>query len=132
MTDTLPQWINTHQPLSSEESKALARLFTTMTTKTIVRGQASAPAGKVVSLARPFSKHAAYVLQAYIEALNDQLCVFPIDTRKELEPGLFALCDIMGEYNRDALMVASLDAGGKTVLKSIWREYEKQKYIGKG
>ena len=83
-------------------------------------------------MARPFSKHAAYVLQAYIEALNDPLCIIPMAVRKELEPGLFALCDMMGEYNRDALMVASLDAGGKTVLKSLWREYEKQRYVGKG
>ena len=104
-----------------------------MTTKTIVRGQTSvADNNKAESLARPFSKHAAYVLQAYIEALNDPLCIIPSDTRKELEPGLFALCDMMGEHSRDALMVASLDAGGKIVLKTIWREYEKQKYVGRG
>lgn len=133
VTDTLPVWINPNQPFTSEESKALARLLTTMTTKTVVRGQqSSTDAGKAESLARPFSKHAAYVLQAYIEVLNDPLCVIPVDMRRELEPGLFALCEMMGEYNRDALMVASLDAGGKTVLKSIWREYEKQKYVGKG
>lgn len=132
VTDTLPRWVSASDPLSAEEAKALARLLTTMTTKTVVRGQNATDTGKAESLARPFSKHAAYVLQAYIEALNDPLSVVPADVRKELEPGLFALCDMMGEYNRDALMVASLDAGGKAVLKNIWREYEKQKYVGKG
>ncbi|EKM60878.1 uncharacterized protein PHACADRAFT_133752 [Phanerochaete carnosa HHB-10118-sp] len=133
VTDTLPRWVNTHDPLSSEEARALARLLTTMTTKTVVRGQQhTADGAKAESLARPFAKHAAYVLQAHIEALNDPLCVVPGDVRRELEPGLFALCDMMGEYSRDALMVSALDAGGKAVLKNIWREYEKQKYVGKG
>lgn len=133
VTDTLPRWIHPGSALGADEAKALARLLTTLTTKTVVRGQAGGgEAGKAESLARPFAKHAAYVLQAYIEALNDPLCVLPADTRKELEPGLFALCEMMGEHSRDALMVASLDTGGKTVLKTIWREYEKQKYVGRG
>lgn len=132
VTDTLPRWTNTSTPLVAEEAKAVARLLTTMTTKTLVRGQSAGDSDKAESLARPFSKHAAYVLAAYVEAMNDPLCALPQDTRRELEPGLFALCDMMGEYNRDAMMVASLDAPGKVVMKGIWREYEKQKYVGKG
>ncbi|KAI0690683.1 Urb2/Npa2 family-domain-containing protein [Cytidiella melzeri] len=137
VSDTLPNWINPHETARAEDGKAVARLLTTLTTKTIVRtygsNSHSATEGqKAESLARPFSKHAAYVLCAYIVALNDPLCVLQADVRKELEPGLFALCDMMGEHNRDAMMVASLDLGGKSVMKGIWREYEKQKYVGKG
>jgi len=133
VADTLPSWISPIEPARSQEGKAIARLLTTLTTKTVVRNYGSSTEGqKAESLARPFSKHAAYVLCAYIQALNDPLCVFPAEIRKELEPGLFALCDMMGENNRDAMMVASLDAGGRTVMKGIWREYEKQKYVGKG
>lgn len=135
VSDTLPSWINASEPARAEDSKAIARLLTTLTTKTVVRTygtSTSADGQKAESLARPFSKHAAYVLCAYIEALNDPLCVIPAEVRKELDPGLFALCDMMGENNRDAMMVASLDAGGKSVMKGIWREYEKQKYVGKG
>lgn len=135
VSDTLPSWINASEPARTEDSKAIARLLTMLTTKTVVRTygtSTSADGQKAESLARPFSKHAAYVLCAYIEALNDPLCVIPAEVRKELEPGLFALCDMMGENNRDAMMVASLDAGGKSVMKGIWREYEKQKYVGKG
>jgi hypothetical protein len=80
---------------------------------------------------KPFSKHAAYVLAAYIEALNDPLCVLSTEMRRELEPGLFTLCEIMGEHTRDALVVG-LGGSGKAALKLIWKEYEKRRYVGRG
>ncbi|RPD63168.1 hypothetical protein L227DRAFT_573006 [Lentinus tigrinus ALCF2SS1-6] len=131
--DTLPRWIAPAHPLTSQESKALARLLTTLTTKTMVRVHGpAADTHKPESLLRPFSKHAAYVLTAYIEVVNDPLCVVSSAIRKELQPGLFALCDMLGEHNRDAIMVSALDAGGKATMKVLWREYEKQRYVGKG
>ncbi|TCD70050.1 hypothetical protein EIP91_005031 [Steccherinum ochraceum] len=133
VSDTLPRWVNATDPMTSEESKALARLLTTLNTKTLIRTHSSANAElqKADSLARPFSKHAAHVLSAYLAALNDPLCVMSSAIRKELEPGLFALCEVMGEQNRDALMV-TLNAGEKAVMKGLWRTYEKQRYVGKG
>ena len=131
--DTLPQWISPSGPLSGQESKALARLLTTLTTKTLVRVHgAAADTQKPESLVRPFSKHAAYVLTAYVDAVNDPLCIVPLGIRKELQPGLFALCEMLGEHNRDAMMVSALDAGGKATMKALWKEYEKQRYVGKG
>ncbi|KAI0359178.1 hypothetical protein OH77DRAFT_1473878 [Trametes cingulata] len=131
--DTLPRWIAPSQPLSSQESKALARLLTTLTTKTMIRVHgAAAETQKPESLVRPFSKHAAYVLTAYVEAVNDPLCFVSAAVRKELQPGLFALCDMLGEHNRDAMMVSALDTGGKATMKALWKEYEKQRYVGKG
>ncbi|OCH96588.1 hypothetical protein OBBRIDRAFT_765485 [Obba rivulosa] len=132
VSDTLPRWIEPGAPLGAEESKALARLMTTLTTKTLVRTHgSSAQEQKPESLARPFSKHAAYVLTAYIHAMNDPLCFMPAPVRRELQPGLFALCDMMGEHDRDAMMV-TLDTGGKATMKALWKEYEKQRYVGKG
>lgn len=64
--------------------------------------------------------------------MNDPLCVLSSEIRKELMPGLFALCDMVTEHARDALMVSGLDGGGKATLKVLWREYEKQRYVGKG
>lgn len=64
--------------------------------------------------------------------MTEPLAFIPADIRRELQPGLFALCEMMGEQNRDAMMVAMSDAGGRTVMKTLWKEYEKQKYIGKG
>lgn len=131
--NTLPKWINSNNPLSAEESKVLARLMTTLTTKTIVRTQGpSGETQKPDSLVRPVSKHAAYVLTAYIEAVNDPLCHVSAQVRKELQPGLFALCDMLGEHIRDAMMVSALDASGKVAMKTLWKDYEKQRYVGKG
>jgi len=97
-----------------------------------VRSPQSADSQKAESLAKPFSKHAAFVLKAYMDAMNDPLCVMPLGVRKELYPGLFSLCDMINEYSRDAMMVSALDAGGKATMKALWNEYEKQKYVGKG
>ncbi|GBE78138.1 hypothetical protein SCP_0110210 [Sparassis crispa] len=131
--NTLPKWVSADTPLSSEESKALARLMTTLSTKTVVRVHGpSSESQKPGSLVRPFSKHAAYVLTAYIDAVNDPLCIVPTQIRRELQPGLFALCDMLGEHNRDAMMVSALGAGGKATMKALWREYEKQRYAGRG
>lgn len=133
VSDTLPKWVSATDPMTAEESKALARLLTTLTTKTILRTHINSgtEVQKAESLARPFSKHAAHVLSAYLTALNDPLCVMSSGIRKELEPGLFALCEVMGEQNRDALMI-SLNTGEKAIMKGLWRAYEKQRYVGKG
>ena len=132
VASSLPKWINLTDPLTVEDSKAIARLLTTLTTKTVARTHStSTSTQKAESLARPFSKHAAHVLGGYIDALNDPLSFLPADIRRELQPGLFALCEMMGEQNRDSMMV-TLDTGGKTVMKTLWRDYEKQRYTGKG
>lgn len=132
--NTQPQWISVLHPLGAEEGKAFGRLLESLNTKTTVRILSSSTSDlqKAESLAKPFSKHAAYVLQAYIEAMNDSLCILPLEVRKELESGLFVLCTIMNEHSRDALMVSALDTGGKAILKALWKEYEKQRYVGKG
>ncbi|KAI6102377.1 Urb2/Npa2 family-domain-containing protein [Pisolithus thermaeus] len=136
---TLPSWVSPSQPLGIAESRALSRLLTTLTVKTVPRTYTTqqhtaiaAEAQKAESLAQPFAKHVGHVLLAYIDCMNDPLCVLTPEMRRELEPGLFSLCEMLGEYNRDALMVSALDSGGKTIMKSLWREYEKQRYVGKG
>jgi hypothetical protein len=133
VADTLPSWIDPSKPLGPEEGKALARLLSALTTKSVARvhSERTEPQ-KAESLARSLSKHAAYVLQAYVEAVNDPLCVISSSVRRELQPGLFALCEMLNEHARNNLMVSALDAAGKTTLKSLWYEYEKQRYVGKG
>ncbi|KAF9073753.1 Urb2/Npa2 family-domain-containing protein, partial [Rhodocollybia butyracea] len=130
----LPSWINAQGPLGVEESKALSRLLEALTTKTVIKRLTTSTAAvqKAESLAKPFSKHAAYVIKAYVEVLNDPLCVLTVGVRKELQPGLYALCGMMNDFSRDALMLSASDAGEKTVVKALWREYEKQRYVGKG
>lgn len=132
---SLPSWISTQEPLGVQESKALSRLFESLNTKTVVKKlnvTTTAAAPKAESLGKPFSKHSAYVIKAYVESLNNPLCVLPAAVRKELQPGLYALCGLLNEYSRDALMASATDAGEKAVLRALWREYEEQRYVGKG
>ena len=133
VSNTLPQWVSPQEPLGVDEGRALARLFTTLTTKTVVRthNTSTIDAQKADSLARPLSKHISVVLKAYVDTLTDPLCILPSEMRRELEPGLFALCEVIGEQYRDAMMI-TLDTAGKAVMKGLWREYEKQRYVGKG
>ena len=133
VADSFPIWVNPSCPLGAEESKNISRLLTSLSAKTsvLVHGT-SAELRKPESLARPLSKHVTCILRAYLEALNDPLCILPADVRRELQPGLFVLCEMLNEHTRDALMVSALDAGGKAAMKVLWREYEKQRYIGKG
>ena len=133
VADTLPAWINPSRPLGVEESKELSRLFTSLSAKTLVRLHGPpTETQKPESLSRPLSKHVACVLQAYLDVLNDPLCVLAADIRRELQPGLFVLCDILNHHTRDALMVSALDVGGKAAMKGLWKEYEKQRYTGRG
>ncbi|KAF5368462.1 hypothetical protein D9758_002365 [Tetrapyrgos nigripes] len=135
VSNDLPVWVRPHQPFGVEEGKALARLLESLTTKTVPRTHvvsSSSQTPKAESLAKPFSKHAAYVLKAYIQLVNDPLCTLPVNVRKELQPGLYALCGTMNDYSRDALMASMAEAGDKTTLKQLWQDYEKQKYVGKG
>ncbi|KAL1691938.1 Urb2/Npa2 family-domain-containing protein [Schizophyllum commune] len=135
---TFPSWIDPKQPLGAEEAAALARVLEALTTKTIPRTHKSgaaagdASAAKATSLAPVFSRHAAPVLAAYADAANDPLCITPAEVRKALQPGLFALCGMLNDHTRDAMMVASLDAAGKVTMKALWREFERQRYVGKG
>lgn len=130
---TYPCWINIQYPLGPEQGKVLARLLQALSVKTVPKGHStSANLRRATSLAKPFSKHAAYVLQAYVDAMNDPLCILTAGVRKELEPGLFTLCDMLGEQNRDSFMLSALDSNGKAVMKSLWKEYEKQQYAGTG
>ena len=134
------------QPCGVDEARIVARVLTGLEVKTIPKvfsnkskdtnGSATNTVPntgqKSDSLSRPFSKHAPYVLQAYLTAETDILCTYPLALRRELEPGLSALCGMMSEHGRDALMVQSLDAAGKVAMKELWRVYDKQKYVGKG
>ncbi|KAF8350279.1 hypothetical protein F5887DRAFT_944597 [Amanita rubescens] len=116
--DTQPQWISSKHAFGVDEARALSRLLEALGTKTVMRTYTQSDTQKAESLAVPFSNHAIYVVKAYIECMNDPLCVLS--------------AEIVSEHGRDAVMVSALDAGGKTLMKALWREYEKQKYVGRG
>ena len=136
VSGTFPSWITPTQPLGVTECRTLSRLLTALTTKTVprthIQSTSVSETQKAESLAKPFAKHVGHVLMAYIDAMNDPLCLMSPDLRRELQPGLFSLCEMLGEHSRDALVASTLDSGGKAVMKVLWKEYEKQRYVGKG
>lgn len=135
VANTLPCWLDVHAPLGEAEARAYARLLTSLTIKSAPLSKAfrstTGPGARgAESLARPFSAHAVYVLVAYVRALVVPLTTVPTGVRRELMPGLFALCDLVGEHARASAMVSMLDAGGKTLFRKLWRDWEKQRYRG--
>ncbi|KAG8832126.1 hypothetical protein FRC17_001997 [Serendipita sp. 399] len=134
---TLPPWVSLSQPLGGQEAAALSRLLTLMVTKTPSRSRSRLSstgqdkAHETQSLLKPFGKHASSVLASYIELVTKQSWFISRQVRSEMIPGLYALCSMTGERGRDALM-ASLDPGGRSVLKSLWEAYERQRYVGQG
>lgn len=133
VSDSFPRWMTPQEPFRVEEARLLSRLLTSLQTKTVLRK----PMKKIMeqkadSLARPFSKHAPFVLLAYIQAMNDPLCTMSSAIRKEMQAGIFALCGMISEHGRDSLMVSALDTNGQATLKTIWKEYERQRYVGSG
>jgi len=133
VANSFPFWVNSRQPLGIPEVKILSRLLVSLTTKTTVRPVGSPQENqKMESLVRPFGKHASYVLVAYVQAVGDPLCVVYANTRKELYPGLFALCEMLSDHDREAMVLSALDGGGKATMKTLWNDYKKQKYVGQG
>lgn len=131
--NSLPFWMNSGGPLGISEVRVLSRLLVSLTAKTTIRLVGPTQKNqKMESLARPFSKHASYVLVACVQAMNDPLCAVYATTRKELYPGLFALCEMLSDHDREAMMLSALDAGGKVTMKTLWNDYKKQKYVGQG
>ncbi|KAI6025407.1 Urb2/Npa2 family-domain-containing protein [Pisolithus microcarpus] len=131
---TLPFWVSPSQPLGISGSHAFSRLLTVLTTKTVPRTHTTqqhtvvaAETQKARSLAKPFTKHVGHVLLAHIDSMNDPLCILTPEMRGELEPGLFSWCEMLHEYNRDAVMASAFDSGGKIIMKSLWREYERRR-----
>ncbi|KAE8268362.1 hypothetical protein A4X09_0g3986 [Tilletia walkeri] len=138
-----PAWLDLSKgSLGATEADLLSRLFLSITTKTAAlpviarqkkRGADGDPSGSLTtttSLARPFAKHAIHVLVAYCRMLNAPLSTTDPNVRKALRPGLFALCDIIKNHERDAAMTSSLGPAEQVVFKDLWSRWEKQRYRG--
>lgn len=126
-----PQSNISSQAPSTGHATELARLLVGLSTKTAVRpalGGKPDQHSKVESLARPFARHAPYLLVAYAESAAEM----SVAVRAALKPGLFALCAMSGVPARDMVMVTMLDTVEKEVFGNVWREWEAQKYAGKG
>lgn len=137
---TTPAWLDeAAAPLGVNEARSLSRLFAEIPAKTtsiatIVahkrRRTDDGHASTTESLARSMSKHAVYILVAYVRCVTHGVTTIATPLRQELQPGLFALCDLVSKYERDAVLKGMLDASGQVVFKGLWSEWERQRYKG--
>ncbi|KZT61085.1 hypothetical protein CALCODRAFT_59409 [Calocera cornea HHB12733] len=132
ITSTHPSWVAVEAPLGKKHAEELARLMSVITVKTPEQGYQRTTQSKLESLAKPFSRHAPYVLQAYINMITDPFGEVASETRRSLQPGVFALCSMVGDEDRDALMASLPRSTSKALFRALWQEYDKQRYVGKG
>ncbi|KAG8962960.1 hypothetical protein FRC03_003577 [Tulasnella sp. 419] len=146
VANTLPWWISLehgdeHQQLNSESARHLGRVLSAIGAKSVVldgghrKQHEHSSEATIQSLGKPFSKHAASVLMAYAITMSgsdsDMLTTLDRSTREGLEEGIYTLCSIVGEHGRDWVM-ENLNVDGKRIFKSLWSDYEKQRYVGRG
>ena len=137
----MPAWLDVATcPLGVTEARALTRLYTEIPAKstsiaTIVaqkrrRLSSDEHTSTTESLARSMSKHAVYILVAYVRCVTQGITTLATPVRQELQAGLFALCDLVNKYERDAVLKGMLDASGQVVFKTLWSDWERQRYKG--
>lgn len=132
----MPAWLDVlHAPLGVAAARAWARLLTELGAKTAVAHPVFKAArvdrpSATESIRKPMTKHAVHILVAYVRCVTMGPTTIPVALRQELQPGLFTICDLCGEYERDAALKNMLDASGQLIFKSLWRDYERQRYRG--
>lgn len=151
-----PSWMSTSlqetrsiKALTEEDARTLSRLLNGLVTKTTLSlsfdslssskkqkknhsKDSKASDSNLSSFSKPLSKHSSHILLSYIVSLTSSFTTIPTNVRTELLLGLFALCETIGEYERDSLMVGGLhgNEGGKVILRRIWKEWERGRYKG--
>ncbi|KAG0268279.1 hypothetical protein DFQ27_007130 [Actinomortierella ambigua] len=152
--------LTTEEPLPVECAENFARLLTALGSKAVVAtsnsmgleppttitntdgttGAAAAPSHQhhhrgrqqPLDTSKAFSKHAPYLLTEYFRIQSSVVAsISLLPLRQALLPGLYALMDLCTEWERE-LMMANLDATGKSLLKSLYSDYLKyHKYTGR-
>lgn len=132
---SMPCWLDVAvSPLGLDAAQAFRRVLSELAGKTSVihvskKVKPNTP-NTTETLAKPMKKHAVYVLVAYARCVTMPHTTIPPNLRQELLPGLFALCDICGDFERDTALKSMLDASAQLVFKDIWRQWDGQRYKG--
>lgn len=137
---TFPAWAwqGGVKGINKPEAAAVGRLLGSLTTKTTAlqhknkHNSEEAPP-KTTSLTAPLSKHAPFLLLAYLRACVHPTCPIPSTLRGELQGGWFEVMDSMGKWEREALMKGFLsedEEAERGVLRGLWKSWEKERYRG--
>ena len=132
---SMPCWLDmAASPLGLDAAQAFRRVLSELAGKTSVihlskKAKPNTP-NMTETLAKSMTKHAVYILVAYARCVTMPHTTISPNLRQELLPGLFALCDICGDFERDAALKSMLDASAQLVFKDIWRQWDAQRYKG--
>ena len=136
-----PRWSRSSTPwVRPHHAKALTRLLVSLNTKSSTlqhhkkRSESSSrDDSKTTSLAGPLSKHAPFILVAFLRAATDNAAPLTSEVRRELTVGILEILGTMGKYEREALMrgflTPSMEAE-RTLLKQLWKDQERVRYKG--
>ncbi|GAA5895691.1 Urb2 domain-containing protein [Sporobolomyces salmoneus] len=146
---TFPAWVwrGGAKGINKPEAAAVGRLLGSLTAKTTAiqhknskqsskteeGGPSSVSTGTTTSLTAPLSKHAPFLLLAYLRACVHPTCPIPSTLRGELQGGWFEVMDSMGKWEREALMKGFLgedEEAERGVLRDLWKSWEKERYRG--
>ncbi|KAG0220525.1 hypothetical protein BGX31_010922 [Mortierella sp. GBA43] len=95
-------------------------------------GSSSASISVMTDASKAFGKHAPYILLEYLTIQCSVVAsISQQSLRTALLPGLYALLDLCGDWERE-MMMAGLDNTGKVLLKGLYADYLKYfKYTGR-
>jgi hypothetical protein len=122
-----PRMNVTQTPL--EDAKQIARFWALL---------AAASTGSALS------KHVPMILVGYVRAVCDPFAGLSVAIRKELEPGLFSICDVItaggrgggrGREGEGLGLSFGLGEGGeaeKEVWADLWKAWARKRYTGRG
>lgn len=152
-----PNWLGPldEDCLDVNSAAAVARSISTLTGRTTIRRGKNDDGSKLRSsgmerdlgsLVGQLSKHAPGVLVAYTKAVADPLAGIPVGARREMEPGLFALCEAItaggkaqygkgpGEGVGEAFGLGEGDNSDAEyeVWVDLWQRWSKKRYAGQG
>jgi len=97
-------------------------------------------------LAAPLAKHAPAILAAYVRAAADPVSALPASARRQLEPGLDALCETItaggrvtgrGREGEGIGIPFGVGEGGngaieREIWSDLWRAWSRRRYVGQG
>lgn len=142
---TAPLWAKTATAwVKPTHAKALTRLLVSLNTKSATlqhskkrsradTGRGEDSSSNPTSLSGPLSKHAPFILVAFLRAATDNAAPLSSEIRRELTVGILEILGTMGKYEREALMrgflTQSMEAE-RTLLKQLWKDQEKVRYKG--
>ncbi|WFD34398.1 hypothetical protein MCUN1_001237 [Malassezia cuniculi] len=137
LLESTPCWSDpVARPLEASDAQSLGRLLSELPVKSTPLVAAAVAQkrrrldGSAQTLAGAMSKHAIYMLLAYVRCVTSISTTISQPLRHELHPGLMALCSMISSHERDAALKSLLDAPGQLVFKSIWADWERQRYRG--